>query len=262
MESVEQKNEINEMNAIDADDEKFDEVEENKDGDIIRQRIAFPQELEDQKPTHRLKRTDNHFISKDKKHDGCLWPASAKQMIENTLLRKPNLKAAIIATDTSKKEFKSVSAFEKLKKIGKRKKVPILYTTFGPKHGKGKYDLSGKIWRNEYKKGCVYALEIAAMKVEKVAEYFNMHFTKPKSKLAKMDERKTYVTEPVIHTLSKFKSLPGTTKSFSFFLDPNKSGISYRRGFCISCDSCKDLDFLKCSDKSKGTWNYSEFIRK
>ena len=60
----------------------------------------------------------------------------------------------------------------------------------------------------------------------KVAEYFNKHFTKPKSKLAEMDERKTYVTDPVIHTLSKFKSLPGTPKSFSFFLDPNKSGIS------------------------------------
>ena len=94
-------------------------------------------------------------------------------MIENTFAKKTGLKAAIIATDTSKKEFKSVSSLERLQKIGKQKKVPILYT------------------------------------------------------------------KPVIHSLSKFKSILGTTKAFSFFLDPKKSGVSYRRDFCISCKVCK-----------------------
>ena len=74
-----------------------------------------------------------------------------------------------LITDTSKKEFKSVSSLHELKKIWKEAKIPILYTTFGPKLGKGKYDSSGKFWRNEYKSGCVKALKDAAMKAEAVA---------------------------------------------------------------------------------------------
>ena len=99
----------------------------------------------------------------------------------------------------------------------------------------------------------------------KVAEYFNEYFSKPKSKLAEMDERITFVTPPVVHQLNQHKSLhrqTRTTKSFSFLLEPSKRGVSYRRGFCMSCPSCKDLDFLKCSDKSKGQWKYSNFIKK
>ena len=75
-------------------------------------------------------------------------------------------------------------------------------------------------------------LKDKTMDVENVVGYFNQNFCKPKSNLAEMDERITFVTKPVIHKLSQHKSLPGTTKSFSLLLDPAKAGVSFRRCFC------------------------------
>ena len=50
----------------------------------------------------------------------------------------------------------------------------------------------------------------------------------------------------------------GTKRCFYFLLDPSEEGVWYRRYTCVSCPSCIELDFLNCTDKSKGEWKFKK----
>ena len=73
------------------------------------------------------------------------------------------------------------------------------------------------------------------MKLEEVAEYFNENFNKPAkyyNENFQMECRKTFVTKPVVHTLSQnIKVSPAQQDHFPFTLTLKKST------FCTGEDS-------------------------
>ena len=81
----------------------------------------------------------------------------------------------------------------------------------------------------------------------------NFKFPKNKDK-TELEERVLIETKPIMHSLLKFQSLKDTNTSFSFLITPKQKKIPYRRYFCITCEECSKLNFLNCSDVSKGEW--------
>ena len=69
------------------------------------------------KTNDQVSRVDYHCISNDPKHDTCLWPETLKAVAVGLLAKYPNIKHFEITTDTSKKEFKSVSVFQRVATI-------------------------------------------------------------------------------------------------------------------------------------------------
>ena len=91
-------------------------------------------------------RLEYYCISDDPKHDTYLWPASFKLVILD-LLRKCILTVHFESTtDASKKEFKSVSAFQRIAQISKVINKSFLISSVGSQHVKFPYDGSGSTW--------------------------------------------------------------------------------------------------------------------
>ena len=74
-----------------------------------------------------------------------------------------------------------------------------------------------------------------------------------------MGFRRTIVTPPAEHYYSRYETIPGTKKAYAFLLIPGKYGVYYRRYICVSCNFCKKLDFLKCTNNYCGTWKFFAF---
>ena len=205
-------------------------------------------------------RVDYHCISDDPKHDTCLWPASLKMVTLDLLKRHPNTEHFEITTDTSRKEFKSVSVFQRIAQISKEIKKSFMICTFGPDHGKFLYDSAGSDWVDWYNRSCVGTLTTDANDLKKVAVFMNKVHGKPSTKTVDLSFRVTLVVPPVIHILSEYESIPGTTCNFCFLIDPiNPEGIYVRRYWCGHCSACKKLDFLGCTREECGQWNFNLF---
>ena len=71
-------------------------------------------------------RVDYHCISDDPKHDTSLWPASLTDVVQRILKERPHVSHFEITTDTSKKEFKSVSVFKRVATLVAKIKKTIL----------------------------------------------------------------------------------------------------------------------------------------
>ena len=82
----------------------------------------------------------------------------------------------------------------------------------------------------------------------------NENFCKPMSGKAKLNSRTTIVTEPVVHTLSPYESIKGVRSHYCYYIVPNSKIIYFRRYTCISCEECKRLNFLKCTNTRCGSW--------
>ena len=175
-------------------------------------------------------RLDYHCISDDPKHDSCLWPPSLLRVAQDMLAKFPRTKHIEITTDTSKKEFKSVSVFKRVTDISIKLKRSFMVCTFGPGHGKFLYDGSGRVWEDYYAKNCVGRLGVGADNLKKVAVFMNDHFSTPATKSSDISQRKTIVIPPESHTLSKYTSIPRTTCNFCFYISPGQpDGVHVRR---------------------------------
>ena len=91
----------------------------------------------------------------------------------------------------------------------------------------------------------------------------NDTFSKPVSGgKVHLNSRTTIVTEPVVHTLSPYKSIVGVRSNYCYYVIPHSTFVHFRRYTCISCENCKKLDFLKCMNTRCGTWKKAKFIFK
>ena len=64
---------------------------------------------------------------------------------------------------------------------------------------------------------------------------------------------------PVEHIHSRYESILRTKKSYAFLLVPRTGGVWYRRYICLSCTSCRQLDFVKCTNTYCGKWTFCSF---
>ena len=72
-------------------------------------------------------------------------------------------------------------------------------------------------------------LEADADDLEKVAVFMNKTFCKPVSgDSARLNERKTFVTPSVVHTLSEYKSIEGVRSRYCYLIIPNSAFIWFR----------------------------------
>ena len=69
----------------------------------------------------------------------------------------------------------------------------------------------------------------------------------------------TILVDSVKHSLSIWDSVKGTKRCFCYLLDPELEGVWYRRYTCVSCPRCLELDFLNCTNKDAGIWNFKPF---
>ena len=91
--------------------------------------------------------------------------------------------------------------------------------------------------------------------LEKVAAFMNKTFCKPVSgDSARLNERKTFVTPSVVHTLSEYKSIEGVRSHYCYLIIPNSPFICFRRYICTTCIKYKELDFLNCVNERCGKW--------
>ena len=206
-------------------------------------------------------RIDYHCVSDDPKHDSSLWPPSFRQVVDNLLATYPAIEHFEVTTDTSRKEFKSVPVFQRIAEtvvIPLQKSVSLC--NFGPQHGKHLSDGMGRVFEDRYNGKCVAALGIEADDLLKVAEYMNRKFGKPSSSKSEISKRITIYTPGVVHELSKYVSIAGTTTNHQFYIIPAKpNGVYMRRYWCNGCPSCRQKDFLSCTNKSCGKWSFREF---
>ena len=79
---------------------------------------------------------------------------------------------------------------------------------------------------------------------------------------ARLNERKTFLTPSVVHTLSEYVSIKGVRSHYCYLIIPNSKFIWYRRYTCTTCVKCKALDFLNCTDKRCGKWKKGYFKKK
>ena len=86
----------------------------------------------------------------------------------------------------------------------------------------------------------------------------NENFNSRESKY-QLDERITIVTPGVEHNLSRFDSIVNTKKSYCYLAIPGVNGIYYRRYLCMSCEKCKLLKFLECTNEYCGPWKFHAF---
>ena len=99
--------------------------------------------------------------------------------------------------------------------------------------------------------------------LEKVRDFMNETFNKTLSgDSARLHERKTFVTPPVVHTLSQYKSIEGVQSHYCFLIIPNSKFIWMRRYTCTTCTQCKALDFLNCTNERCGKWKKAYFKKK
>ena len=114
-----------------------------------------------------------------------------------------------------------------------------------------------------YQKHAVGFLEAKADNLEHVASYMNETFGKPiTGSKSKLNSRITIVTPPVIHTLSEYKSIKGVRSHYCYLIQPNSVDVYYRRYTCTSCDQCKNLQFLQCTNTSRGSWKKTKKLHK
>ena len=69
-----------------------------------------------------------------------------------------------------------------------------------------------------------------------------------------LNSRMTLVTSPVEHFLSPYESIKGVRSHYCYYIIPNSDVIYMRRYTCVSCKFCKELEFLKCTNKGCGSW--------
>ena len=132
------------------------------------------------------------------------------------------------------------------------------------KKGKFLYDGAGKRWEDRYKRHVVAKLEEKADDLASVCEEMNKTFGKSiTGDKANMRNRYTILTPSVEHKLSEFKSIKGTRSNYCYYSRPNKKIFHKRRYLCgFQCKNCTDLDFLKCSNTSCGSWFKESFKKK
>ena len=88
----------------------------------------------------------------------------------------------------------------------------------------------------------------------------NETFSKPVSgDSARLNERKTFVTPSVVHTLSEYESIKGVRSHYCYLIIPNSKFIWYRRNTCTPYVKCKALYFLNCINKRCGKWKIGLF---
>ena len=82
-------------------------------------------------------------------------------------------------------------------------------------------------------------------------------------------KRYTMVTEPVLHTLSEYKSIAGTRSNYCYMLKPGNDYLMFRRYLCRSCENCRLMltdpftGSVKCSREEKcGKWKKGKYVKK
>ena len=106
-------------------------------------------------------------------------------------------------------------------------------------------------------------LEENADDLSSVATYMNATFSKPVSgEKTNLNSRTTIVTEPVEHFLSPYESIKGVISHYCYYIIPNSPFIYFRRYTCVSCEKCKKLNFLECTNTRCGTWQKAKIIKK
>ena len=156
-------------------------------------------------------RLDYDYFPDDPKQDTCLWPASLKLVTLDLLRRYPITMHFEITKDTSKKEFKSVSAFQRFGQISKEINKSFLLSSVGPLLVKFLYDGSGSIqidWNNS---DFLMNWTTDASDLKKVAAYMNTVHGKAYTKNSDLPSRVTLAVPPVLNIISEYKSIPRTT---------------------------------------------------
>ena len=82
-------------------------------------------------------------------------------------------------------------------------------------------------------------------------------------------KRYTFVTDPVLHTLSEYRSLKDTRKNFCYMLKAKSPCFYQRKYTCQRCKPCRSFktdpftDNVKCErEKVCGKWKKQRFVRK
>ena len=142
----------------------------------------------------------------------------------------------------------------RIKRIADKMGKQFLINTWCRKEGKDKYDNSGAAWASEYDRKAVNKLDNKADDLTEVCAYMNEHFSSPASNSARCKERLTFITPPVVHTLSEFKSIPKTRANHCFLVRPHCNDIEFRKYTCTSCEPCLTGNFLECTNIHCGSW--------
>ena len=170
------------------------------------------------------------------------------------ITKNPNIRHFEITTDTSKKEFKSVSVFQRIACMSVKLNKTFMLCTFGSQHGKFLYDSAGSQWINHYSSKCVGSLGVKASNLSEVTEFMNKTYSLPSSNEPDISKRQTIMIPSQIHTLSQYLSIPRTTSNFCYFVTPEKPGGIYARKYwCPGCMECQEFNFLGCTTVSCGT---------
>ena len=153
-------------------------------------------------------RVDYHCISDDPKHDTSLQPSSLNDVVTSILKERPRVCHFEITTDTSKKEFKSVSVFKRVANIAAKVQKTFMLSTFGSQHGKFLYDPAGFVWEKGYKKKFVAMLGVEADNLVKVAVCMNDIMGSPSTEVLLNYHSKKGVQFEVNRFSNKFVFLP------------------------------------------------------
>ena len=121
--------------------------------------------------------------------------------------------------------------------------------------GKWLYGSSGKRWEVKYQRHEFGFLGDSADDLNKVADYIKKVFCKPVTgNRARLHSRKTTVTPSVEHKLSEDKSIVGMRSHYCFYTKAHCPHIYDRRYTCTACPQCKLLNFLECTNTTRGSW--------
>ena len=90
-----------------------------------------------------------------------------------------------------------------------------------------------------------------------------------KTRENEFSQRFTFVTEPVLHKLSEYRSIKGTRKHFCYMLKANAPCFYQRKYTCMRCKPCRTFktdpftSTVRCEREDKcGKWKKQKFVRK
>ena len=99
--------------------------------------------------------------------------------------------------------------------------------------------------------------------------YVDQNHSKPTSKKSTYRARRTFYNEPVEHSLSAYKSIPGTRKNYCYMFKAGADHFYYRKYTCMTCENCRSFKTdpfsgsVKCSrERIAGPWKKGYFQRK
>ena len=112
--------------------------------------------------------------------------------------------------------------FQRVATIANSLQKTFKLCTFGLEHRKYLYNSVGSLWVNKYSGKCVATLNGKATDLDTFARTMNTLHGKPSSSSSGIDSTVTIVIPSVMHTLSKWLSIPRTCNNYYYFITPEK----------------------------------------